>query len=220
MTATSHPYDLPSEECVVLVCRYIESLVGASSPLSSQPSPKLPPTPPPQPSFPTPPEDNPPKPPTPRRSLDYVAERPNGAITHVLGEEFGIGFGYDEVDLQRQRERIALRFSSKSVPKISVLQYLERYAPLFDSFDSRIRKYNDVRTPMLLTLAIYLDRLEFPPLNELNVHRVVLAGLRIAAKFLEDLVWRHDRYAKVVGVTARELSRLELGLFRKEICES
>jgi len=76
----------------------------------------------------------------------------------------------------------------------------------------RIRKYNDVRTPMLLTLAVYLDRLYFQPFNELNIHRFVLAGLRIAAKFLEDLVWKHDRYAKVVGVSSRELSRLELGI--------
>jgi len=64
---------------------------------------------------------------------------------------------------------------------------------------------------MLLTLAVYLDRLDYPRLNELNVHRIVLAGLRIAAKFLEDLVCKHDRYAKVVGVTSRELSRLEIG---------
>ena len=76
----------------------------------------------------------------------------------------------------------------------------------------RIRKYSDIRTPILLTLAIYLDRLEFPRLNELNVHRIVLAGLRIAAKFLEDLVCKHDRYAKVVGVSSRELSRLEIGI--------
>jgi PHO85 cyclin-6/7 len=65
---------------------------------------------------------------------------------------------------------------------------------------------------MLLSLAIYLDRMEYPPLDEYNVHRFVLAGLRIAAKFLEDLVWKHDRYSKVVGVTTRELSRLELGM--------
>jgi Cyclin len=66
---------------------------------------------------------------------------------------------------------------------------------------------------MLLTLAVYLDRMEFPRLNEFNVHRFVLAGLRIAAKYLEDLVWKHDRYSKVVGVSARELSRLELGIY-------
>ena len=64
---------------------------------------------------------------------------------------------------------------------------------------------------MLLTLAIYLDRLEFPVISELNVHRFVLAGLRIAAKFLEDLVCKHDRYAKIVGISSRELSRLEIG---------
>ena|SRR5438876_3919750 len=127
MTATSHPYDLPSEECVILVCQYIESLVvGEYPPLSPRPNLA---TPPPKPPLPTPPEEHPQRPPSPprRRSLDYVAERPNGTVTHVLGEEFGIGVGYDEVDLQRQRERIALRFSSKSVPKISILEYLDRY---------------------------------------------------------------------------------------------
>jgi hypothetical protein len=144
MTATSHPYDLPSEECLMLVCSYIESLLVAVQNIVPPISPLTPTrllsiTPPlPQPpSLPTPPKETPehphshsPKtPPTPRRrkSLDYVAERPNGVIHHVRGEEFGIGAGYDEVDIQRQRERIALRFSSKSVPKISILEYLDRY---------------------------------------------------------------------------------------------
>jgi len=184
-----HPYDLPPEECLVLVCAYIESLVVAARTVIVPPLP-------PAPALPTPPDDTE----RPRRSMDYVAERPDGEIHSVLGEEYGIGVGYNEADLQRQRERITLRFSSKTIPKIPLLEYLDR-----------IRKYNDVRTSMLLTLAIYLDRLEYPPLNEYNIHRFVLAGLRISAKFLEDLVWKHDRYAKVVGVSSRELSRLELG---------
>ena len=70
---------------------------------------------------------------------------------------------------------------------------------------------------MLLTLAVYLDRLGCSLLNEYTIHRVVLAGLRIAAKFLEDLVWKHDRYAKVVGVSSRELSRLELGICSDDV---
>jgi hypothetical protein len=73
---------------------------------------------------------------------------------------------------------------------------------------------------MLLTLAVYLERLEYPPLHDYNVHRFVLAGLRIAAKFLEDLVWKHDRYAKVVGVSCRELSRLELGMCLGQVTDS
>jgi hypothetical protein len=116
----------------MLVCSYIESLVVTGHTVSSPPKLINESTSPPQPSLPTPPDEPSvrPGPPVPRRSLDYVAERPNGAITHVLGEEYGIGVGYDELDLQRQRERIALRFSSKSVPKISILDYLDRYLPL------------------------------------------------------------------------------------------
>jgi hypothetical protein len=213
MTGTQQPYDLPPEECVVLVCSYIESLLEAARTRATNSA--LPPqmkstTPPPAPTLPTPPDDTQPAP--PRRSAEYVAERPNGEIHPVVGEEYGIGVGYDSVDLQRQRERIALRFSSKTIPKIPLSDYLDRYAITNGHADGRIRKYNDVRTPMLLSLAIYLDRIEFPILNELNVHRFVLSGLRIAAKFLEDLVWKHDRYSKVVGVSSRELSRLELGL--------
>jgi hypothetical protein len=144
MTTISHPYDLPSEECVMLVCSYIESLLVAAQTIVPPISPLTPtrllstnPPLPQPPSLPTPPEEtskhphshSPKQPLTPprRRSLDYVAERPNGVIHHVLGKEVSIGVGYDEVDIQRQRERIALRFSSKSVPKISILEYLDRY---------------------------------------------------------------------------------------------
>lgn len=141
MTATSHPYGLPSEECVVLVCSFIESLVMTAQTIVPPPAKLVSTTPPPPvPHLPTSPEENAHpaqrlSPPTPRRSLDYVAERANGAVTHVLGEEFGIGVGFDEADLQRQRERIALRFSSKSVPKISILEYLDRYLlyPFYDN---------------------------------------------------------------------------------------
>src|SRR6202022_4575848 len=98
-----HPYDLTPDECMILVCSYIESLlVAARTPIS--------PTPPPLPALPTPPDDSQP---APRRSMDYVAERPDGEITPVVGEEYGIGVGYDESDLQRQRERITRRFRSK-----------------------------------------------------------------------------------------------------------
>jgi hypothetical protein len=111
-----HPYDLPPEECLGLVCAYIESLVVAARTVIVT-------TLPPAPALPTPPDDTQ----LPRRSMDYVAERPDGVIHPVLGEEYGIGVGYNEVDLQRQRERITLRFSSKTIPKIPLLEYLDRY---------------------------------------------------------------------------------------------
>ena len=128
--STTHPYGLPSEECVILVCAYIESLLCQKRPRSTTSlriQPDLP-TPPEEPAHNGPQSENGECVPRPQRhSLDYVAERPNGSITHVLGEEYGIGEKYDEVDVQQQRERIALRFSSKSSPKIGILDYLERY---------------------------------------------------------------------------------------------
>ena len=125
MAAASHPYGIPSEECVALVCSYIESLLEVHKQRSSH---QLHASSPRQVPLPNPPEDTPDRstPPKPRRSLDYVAETPNG-ITYIVGEEYGIGAGYDDVDLQRQRERLALRFSSKSVPQISLKDYLKRF---------------------------------------------------------------------------------------------
>ena len=61
--------------------------------------------------------------------MEYVAERPDGAIVSVVGDEYSIGVGYDDEDLKRQRERICLRFSSKTIPKIPLFEYLDRYTP-------------------------------------------------------------------------------------------
>jgi len=113
MTGVQVAYDLPSEECLMLVCSYIDSLIVAGRTASSSP---------PLPSAPN--ESSPPQP--PRRSLDYVAERPNGYIASISGEEYGIGVGYDEVAIERQRRRIARRFTSKTIPQIPINQYLER----------------------------------------------------------------------------------------------
>lgn len=129
--AYSQPFDLPSEECLVLVCSYIDHLLSTASQrrtlntVNNNDSLKMTPTTPPL-GLPTPPDD-----PPPRRSLDYVAERPNGSVARIIGEEYGIGTGYDEDDLRRQREKIGLRFSSKTVPTISISDYLERYLVLY-----------------------------------------------------------------------------------------
>ncbi|EDN10969.1 palmitoyltransferase akr1 [Histoplasma mississippiense (nom. inval.)] len=42
------------------------------------------------------------------------------------------------------------------------------------------------------------------------MHRLVLGGLRVAAKIVEDLCYQHRRFAKVGGVTERELAKLEI----------
>lgn len=46
--------------------------------------------------------------------------------------------------------------------------------------------------------------------SEMCADRLVLAGLRVASKALDDLGHSHTRFAKVGGVTERELGRLEV----------
>jgi hypothetical protein len=48
------------------------------------------------------------------------------------------------------------------------------------------------------------------PVTPRNVHRLLLAGLRVAMKALEDLSWPHARFSKVGGVSEIELGRLEI----------
>lgn len=48
------------------------------------------------------------------------------------------------------------------------------------------------------------------PVTPRNAHRLLLAGLRVAMKALEDLSWPHARFAKVGGVSEVELGRLEV----------
>ncbi|KAI9872775.1 MAG: hypothetical protein M1823_008085, partial [Watsoniomyces obsoletus] len=48
------------------------------------------------------------------------------------------------------------------------------------------------------------------PITPRNVHRLILAGLRVAMKALEDLSWPHARFSKVGGVSESELGRLEI----------
>jgi hypothetical protein len=101
----------------VLLCAYIESLLievnGYGTP--SQP---------PRPSSPSSASSTPSR----RRSLDYVAERPDGEIASLVGEEFCVGIGYEDIDLDLQRKRLMRRFISKSIPQISLFDYLQRYA--------------------------------------------------------------------------------------------
>lgn len=61
---------------------------------------------------------------------------------------------------------------------------------------------------------MYLHRLavieRVIPITRLNVHRLLLAALRVASKGLEDLSYPHKRFAKVGGLSEFELSRLEV----------
>ncbi|KAB8255901.1 cyclin-domain-containing protein [Aspergillus pseudonomiae] len=98
---------------------------------------------------------------------------------------------------------LSKRFLSKRVPSITLKDYL-----------LRLHRYCPMSTAVYLATSMYLTRMvtveRTISLNHRNMHRLVLAGLRVAMKTLEDLSYPHSRIAKVGGVTERELSKLEI----------
>lgn len=103
-----------------------------------------------------------------------------------------------------QYAALVRKFYSKRPPPISLEDYL-----------TRMHKYCPMSTAVYLATSHYITRLavkeKICPVTPRNVHRLVLAGLRIAMKALEDLSWPHGRFAKVGGITETELGRLEVG---------
>jgi Cyclin len=102
-----------------------------------------------------------------------------------------------------QQGAIARKFYSKRPPPISTEEYL-----------MRMHRYCPMSTAVYLATSLYINRLAVVerviPVTPRNVHRLLLAGLRVAMKALEDLSYPHSRFAKVGGVSEVELGRLEI----------
>lgn len=111
--------------------------------------------------------------------------------------------GADAEPVHVQHGIIARKFWSKRPPGIPLMEYL-----------MRMHKYCAMSTAVYLATAHYISRLavrdRIVPVTPRNVHRLVLAGLRVSMKALEDMCWPHSRFAKVGGVTESELGRLEV----------
>lgn len=99
------------------------------------------------------------------------------------------------------------KFHALKAPGIGVEAYLDR-----------IHKYASCSNECFILALIYIDRLiernNFL-LTELNVHRVVITAILLAAKFFDDAYYNNAYYAKVGGVLVSELNGLEVDfLFR------
>ncbi|KAI5078704.1 hypothetical protein GOP47_0006375 [Adiantum capillus-veneris] len=99
-------------------------------------------------------------------------------------------------------------FHGLRAPSISVPKYVER-----------IFKYANCSPSCFVVAYVYLDRFihQQPgmPLTSLNVHRLLITSVMVAAKFLDDAYYNNAYYAKVGGVSTHEMNRLELEfLFR------
>lgn len=111
--------------------------------------------------------------------------------------------GVNMAPSELQHGTIARKFYSKKPPPISLEEYL-----------LRLHRFCPMSTAVYLATSLYIHRLSVVentlPVTPRNAHRLVLAGLRVAMKALEDQSYPHRRFAKVGGVSEPELRRLEI----------
>ena len=106
----------------------------------------------------------------------------------------------DEIPLQDGK---LTRFHSRAPPGISVMDYLQR-----------LTTHATLSPPILLSMVYYIDRLcaLYPAftISSLTVHRFLITSATVASKGLSDSFWTNNTYAKVGGVSLKELALLEL----------
>lgn len=108
-----------------------------------------------------------------------------------------------ESSLNLQHGFIVRKFYSKKPPPITLEEYL-----------LRVHQFCPMSTGVYLATSLYIHRLavieRIIPVTARNAHRLVLAGLRVSMKKLEDQKYGHSRFARVGGVSEAELGKLEV----------
>nr|XP_043610485.1 cyclin-U4-1-like [Erigeron canadensis] len=98
--------------------------------------------------------------------------------------------------------------------KISAFHGLTRPTISIQSYLERIFKYANCSPSCYVVAYVYLDRFtqQQPAvsINSFNVHRLLITSVMIAAKFMDDMYYNNAYYAKVGGITTKEINFLEV----------
>ena len=94
------------------------------------------------------------------------------------------------------------KFHALKPPQISIQAYLER-----------IEKYANCSPSCFVISVIYIDRLcrhSVMSLSLLNIHRIIITAVCIAAKFLDDSYYPNLFFSQLGGIPLKELNNLEV----------
>ena len=113
-------------------------------------------------------------------------------------------------NLKNYREKISqqkkLIFYLEDIPLISIKDYL-----------NRIQSITKVEDNTLILSLIYIDKICEKTsiiLSEYNMHKILFTSILVAIKFNEDLYYKNKDYAKVAGVSTKELNKMEREFLR------
>ncbi|ORM40739.1 Cyclin-U4-1 [Babesia sp. Xinjiang] len=106
------------------------------------------------------------------------------------------------VNNNESRKGVVTRFHSMSAPPISIPDYVNRIA-------RHVRCSNEC----FVLALVYIDRITKMHKNFvvsiLNVHRLIITAVMLAAKFSDDVYFSNKFYAQVGGVNVTEINMLE-----------
>jgi len=106
-------------------------------------------------------------------------------------------------DSLTMRQSPVTRFHALRAPQITITSYLERIA-----------RYTNCSEECFVLALIYIDRLiknnEDFLLVSLNVHRLIITGIMVSAKFFDDQYFNNAYFGKVGGVSCKEIDLLEI----------
>ncbi|XP_028762190.1 cyclin-P3-1-like [Neltuma alba] len=118
----------------------------------------------------------------------------------------------------KQVKDVVTVFHGLRAPSLSISKYIDR-----------IFKYSGCSPSCFVVAQIYVDRFlqcTEVKLTSLNVHRLLITSIMLAAKFMDDayIVFNNAYYAKFGGIITSELNRLEMNFlfsidFRLQISE-
>ncbi|GAM28488.1 hypothetical protein SAMD00019534_116640, partial [Acytostelium subglobosum LB1] len=86
-----------------------------------------------------------------------------------------------------------------------------------DMYIARILKYSPCSKECFITTLMYIDRLITKRgfvVNSYNIHRILITGILVAAKYLDDIFYNNHFYSQVGGVSVKEINSLELDLLK------
>jgi hypothetical protein len=105
------------------------------------------------------------------------------------------------------RPQRVTRFHAIRVPQLSIAEYL-----------TRISTYFQCSNECFVLALVYIDRIvkQHPDfsISVLNIHRLLVTSVMLAAKFFDDVYYSNSYYAKVGGVRTPELNALEASFLR------
>eukprot|EP01064_Diplonema_japonicum_P030349 TRINITY_DN5155_c0_g3_i3.p2 TRINITY_DN5155_c0_g3~~TRINITY_DN5155_c0_g3_i3.p2 ORF type:complete len:177 (+),score=26.62 TRINITY_DN5155_c0_g3_i3:84-614(+) len=92
-------------------------------------------------------------------------------------------------------------YDGAKMPSIALEDYLNRWV-----------RYSFCSKETFVLAVVYIDRLSHATnvvITSLNVHRLVLTSLVLAAKARDDIYYSNKYYASIGGITTKEMNRLE-----------